>query len=163
VPHPQVAGVSQINFANRYIPVVGNIDTVRAKLEGVPAAVGRSNWNKKTEVQFKNDCCMPMCGRVIQSSEPLRYAIVDGLNVRDPGGMLPRAKNSWSFAATTRPAKSPSTPCVGSHSPEPDPRVLMRRFAAEPMRMWPISTRVNQPENDDPSILEPVELATNAA
>jgi hypothetical protein len=24
-----------------------------------------------------------MCGRVIQSSGPLRYAIVDGLNVRD--------------------------------------------------------------------------------
>jgi putative SOS response-associated peptidase YedK len=24
-----------------------------------------------------------MCGRVIQSSEPLRYAIVDGMNVRD--------------------------------------------------------------------------------
>jgi hypothetical protein len=23
--------------------------------------------------------------------------------------------------------------------------------------MWPISTRVNKPENDDPSILEPVE------
>jgi SOS response associated peptidase (SRAP) len=25
----------------------------------------------------------PMCGRVIQSGGPLRYAIVDGLNVRD--------------------------------------------------------------------------------
>src|SRR5204863_9436663 len=25
----------------------------------------------------------PMCGRVIQSSGPLRYAIVDGINVRD--------------------------------------------------------------------------------
>jgi hypothetical protein len=24
-----------------------------------------------------------MCGRVIQSSGPLRYAIVDGMNVRD--------------------------------------------------------------------------------
>jgi hypothetical protein len=24
-----------------------------------------------------------MCGRVIQSSEPIRYAIVDGMNVRD--------------------------------------------------------------------------------
>jgi hypothetical protein len=24
-----------------------------------------------------------MCGRIIQSSEPLRYAIVDGMNVRD--------------------------------------------------------------------------------
>ena len=36
-------------------------------------------------------------------------------------------------------------------SDEPDPRDLMRPFPAEPMRMWPISTRVNKPENDDPS------------
>jgi putative SOS response-associated peptidase YedK len=51
---------------------------------------------------------------------------------------------------------------------EPDPRDLMRPFPAEPMRMCtvgsklmsrPISTRVNKPENDDPSILEPVELS----
>jgi putative SOS response-associated peptidase YedK len=34
---------------------------------------------------------------------------------------------------------------------------------ADLMRMWPISTRVNKPENDDPSILEPTELATDAA
>ena len=46
---------------------------------------------------------------------------------------------------------------------EPDPRDLMRPFPAEPMRMWPISTRVNKPENDDPSIVEPVEFATDAA
>ena len=43
---------------------------------------------------------------------------------------------------------------------EPDPHVLMRPFPATPMRMWPISTRVNKPENDEPSILQPVELAT---
>jgi hypothetical protein len=29
--------------------------------------------------------------------------------------------------------------------------------------MWPISTRVTKPENDDPSVVEPVELTTNAA
>jgi putative SOS response-associated peptidase YedK len=29
---------------------------------------------------------------------------------------------------------------------EPDPRELMRPYPAEPMRMWPISTRVNKPE-----------------
>jgi hypothetical protein len=29
------------------------------------------------------------------------------------------------------------------------------------MRMWPISTRVDKPENDDPSIIEPI--ATDAA
>jgi putative SOS response-associated peptidase YedK len=46
---------------------------------------------------------------------------------------------------------------------EPDPRDLMRPFPAKPMRMWPISTRVNKPENDDPTIVEPVELATDAA
>jgi hypothetical protein len=39
---------------------------------------------------------------------------------------------------------------------------LMRPFPSEPMRTWPISTRVNKPENDDPSIVEPVELASGA-
>jgi putative SOS response-associated peptidase YedK len=38
---------------------------------------------------------------------------------------------------------------------EPDPRDLMQPFPSELMRMWPISTRVNKPANDDPSIVEP--------
>jgi putative SOS response-associated peptidase YedK len=42
---------------------------------------------------------------------------------------------------------------------EPDPHDLMRPFPGELMRMWPISTRVNKPENDDPSILEPIKLS----
>jgi putative SOS response-associated peptidase YedK len=42
---------------------------------------------------------------------------------------------------------------------ESDPSDLLRPFPAEPMRMWPISTRVNKPENDDPSIIEPIELS----
>jgi hypothetical protein len=29
--------------------------------------------------------------------------------------------------------------------------------------MWPIATRVNKPENDDPSIVGLIELATGAA
>ena len=37
---------------------------------------------------------------------------------------------------------------------EPDPRDLLVPYPAEPMTMWPISTRVNKPENDDPSILD---------
>jgi putative SOS response-associated peptidase YedK len=45
---------------------------------------------------------------------------------------------------------------------EPDPRDLMRPFLAELMRMLPISTRVNKPENDDPSIIQPIEVATDA-
>jgi putative SOS response-associated peptidase YedK len=48
-------------------------------------------------------------------------------------------------------------------SDEPDSRDLMRVFPASLMRMWPISTRVNKPENDDPSIVEPVELTSDAA
>jgi putative SOS response-associated peptidase YedK len=37
---------------------------------------------------------------------------------------------------------------------EPDPRDLLVPYPSEPMRMWPISTRVNKPDNDDASILE---------
>jgi putative SOS response-associated peptidase YedK len=42
-------------------------------------------------------------------------------------------------------------------SAEPDPHDLLRPFPPSPMRMWPISARVNKPENDDPSILQPIE------
>jgi putative SOS response-associated peptidase YedK len=41
---------------------------------------------------------------------------------------------------------------------EPDLRDLMRPFPADLMRLWPISTRVNKPENDDSSIIESIEL-----
>jgi putative SOS response-associated peptidase YedK len=37
---------------------------------------------------------------------------------------------------------------------EPDPRDLLVQYPSEPMTMWPISTRVNRPQNDDASILE---------
>jgi putative SOS response-associated peptidase YedK len=39
---------------------------------------------------------------------------------------------------------------------DPDPRDLLVPYRAEPMMMWPISTRVNKPGNDDASILERV-------
>ena len=45
----------------------------------------------------------------------------------------------------------------------PDPRDLMRPFPAGLMRMWPISTRVNKPENDDQSMVEPIEGAAGIA
>jgi putative SOS response-associated peptidase YedK len=38
---------------------------------------------------------------------------------------------------------------------EPDPHDLLMPFPAESMAMWSISTRVNSPENDDASLLEP--------
>ncbi len=34
----------------------------------------------------------------------------------------------------------------------------MRPFPADLIPMWPISTRVNKPENADPSIVEPIAL-----
>jgi putative SOS response-associated peptidase YedK len=46
---------------------------------------------------------------------------------------------------------------------EEDPRELMRPFPSEEMRMWPISTRVNKPENDDTTILDEIVLGTEAA
>ena len=37
---------------------------------------------------------------------------------------------------------------------EPDPHDLLINYPSEAMTMWPISTRVNKPENDDPTLLE---------
>jgi putative SOS response-associated peptidase YedK len=39
---------------------------------------------------------------------------------------------------------------------EPDPRDLLAPFPSELMKMWPISTRVNKPENDSPDLLMPI-------
>jgi non-homologous end joining protein Ku len=41
-------------------------------------------------------------------------------------------------------------------------RSKMRPFPADLRRMWPISSRIDKPENDDPSIVEPIEAATSA-
>jgi putative SOS response-associated peptidase YedK len=41
-------------------------------------------------------------------------------------------------------------------SDEPDPRDLLEPFPAEPITLWPVSTRVNSPKNDDPSVIEPM-------
>jgi putative SOS response-associated peptidase YedK len=48
-------------------------------------------------------------------------------------------------------------------SDELDPCELMRPFPCAPMRTWPISTRANKPDNDDASILEPIESARAVA
>ena len=38
----------------------------------------------------------------------------------------------------------------------------MRLYPAELMRMWPISTRVNKPDNNDASLIERVEVGADA-
>jgi putative SOS response-associated peptidase YedK len=45
---------------------------------------------------------------------------------------------------------------------EVDPRELMRPLHSEALRMWPMSTSVNKPENDDPSILDEIDHGTEA-
>ena len=37
---------------------------------------------------------------------------------------------------------------------EHDPHDLLITYPSEPMTMWPISTRVNKPENDDAKLLD---------
>lgn len=39
---------------------------------------------------------------------------------------------------------------------EPDPAHLLRPYPSEDMIMWPVSTRVNSPKNNDPDIIVPV-------
>jgi putative SOS response-associated peptidase YedK len=39
---------------------------------------------------------------------------------------------------------------------EPDPRDLLVPYPGDPMLVWPISARVNKPDNDDAAILERV-------
>jgi putative SOS response-associated peptidase YedK len=38
---------------------------------------------------------------------------------------------------------------------ERDPCDLLASFPADLMGMWPVSTRVNSPDNDDSSLLDP--------
>jgi len=59
------------------------------------------------------------------------------------------------LAASRHPAVSSAMPSAGS-ARKPDRRDLMRPYAAKLMRMWAISTRVNRPQNDDPSLLDPL-------
>jgi putative SOS response-associated peptidase YedK len=41
---------------------------------------------------------------------------------------------------------------------EPNPHDLLTPFPADLMAMWPVSTRVNSPDNDDSSLLDPAAL-----
>ena len=46
---------------------------------------------------------------------------------------------------------------------EPDPRDLLVTFPSEPMIMWPISRRVNSPDNDDERLLDEISPPTDIA
>ena len=44
-----------------------------------------------------------------------------------------------------------------------DPRDLLRPYPAEAMTMWPVSTRVNSPRNDDEDLLKRVPMGSSAS
>jgi hypothetical protein len=80
-----------------------------------------------------------------------------------PSRSSQRMPTSWSRNSQPHAPDARTPDFTRWLSDEPDPGELMRPFPAEPMRMWPISTRVEKPENDDPSIVEPIAIATSAA
>jgi putative SOS response-associated peptidase YedK len=41
----------------------------------------------------------------------------------------------------------------------PDPQNLLKPFPSERMIMWPVSPKLNSPNNDSPDLLEPIEEA----
>ena len=62
-------------------------------------------------------------------------SLVDQIHDRMPAILRPSTYTRW----------------LGS---KPDPHDLLITYPFEPMTMWPISTRVNAPENDDASLLD---------
>ena len=46
---------------------------------------------------------------------------------------------------------------------EPDPRDMLKPFPAELMTMWPVSTRVNTPRNDDEDLIRAIQLPDQPA
>ena len=68
------------------------------------------------------------------------FAIIGAIHDHMPAVLAPAAYDRW----------------LGS---EPDPRDLLQPFPLELMAIWPISTRVNSPSNDDEQLLEENELA----
>jgi putative SOS response-associated peptidase YedK len=132
------------------------------------------------EAYARRRCIVPVEGffewkaiKGTKAKQPFAIAMRDGSpfgiagiweNWKDPAGEWQRT-----FAVIT----APSNELVGQiHDRMPailrpeqydrwlgdelDPRDLLQSYPAELMRMWPISTRVNKPENDDPSILDPM-------
>ena len=70
--------------------------------------------------------------------------LIGAIHDRMPAVLAPAAFDCW----------------LGS---EPDPRDLLQPFPSELMAIWPISTRVNSPSNDDEHLLEEIELAEGQA
>jgi len=68
------------------------------------------------------------------------------------------ANNLMAQIRDRMPVSSRRSPMTGgSPTIDPDPRGALIPFPSESMTMWPISSRVNKPEQDDVAIPEPAE------
>jgi putative SOS response-associated peptidase YedK len=124
-------------------------------------------------------CIVPIDGffewkaiRGARAKQPFAIAMKDG-SVFGLAGLRENWKNpktgQWerSFAIITAPSndlvdqihdRMPAILKLESSerwlSPESDPHDLLITYPPDPMVMWPISTRVNSPDNDDASLLD---------
>jgi putative SOS response-associated peptidase YedK len=173
---------------DEFVQVFGrwNAETIRALWQ--PASEKRQGRKSRSVVQRRRRCIVPVDGffewkaiKGQKAKQPYAIAMKDG-SPFGLGGLWENWKDprsgEWirTFAIITTAANElvaeihdcmPLILAPGDYvrwlSDEPDPRDLMRPFPSEPMRMWPISTRVNKPGNDDASIVEPVQLTNSAA
>jgi putative SOS response-associated peptidase YedK len=115
-----------------------------------------------------------MCGRIIQPSGPLHYKFVDGLDVPDRRlSNTPRRYNGapseellvirqnqetversldllkWGLISVLEQGSQVPAEANQCHG----------RFPSELMKMWPISKRVNSPQNDDEGLLTEIDLS----
>jgi SOS response associated peptidase (SRAP) len=174
------SAIAGLSCAGRYLGIGTNNDSLRA----VPAGYfpcGRTLPSFR-EAYRKRRCILPVDGffewkaiKGQKAKQPHAIAMKNG-SPFGIGGLWENWKDPTSgewmrtFAIITTNANElvaeihdrmplilAPTDYIRWLSDEPDPGDLMRPFPAEPMRMWPISTRVNKPENDDPSIVERIE------
>ena len=88
----------------------------------------------------------------------------DGLGVRETRLTdYPRRWNAAPSLVSTIHDRMPAilAPAVYDRwlGAEPDPRDLLQPFPSELLAMWPISTRVNSPSNDDEHLLDEIEFS----
>ena len=90
------------------------------------------NWKHPASGEYVRTFCILTC---------LANGLIAAIHDRMPVILSPDAYHRW---------LSPL---------EPAPNDLLRPYPPEFMRMWPVSTRVNTPQNDDASLLDPLDPA----
>jgi hypothetical protein len=90
-------------------------------------------------------------------SSKLQILSVPDSRTRPPSYNVAPSRSFMLSAVTTKRANARWTCCAYERwlGQEPDPYELLMPFPSDLMVMWPVSTRVNSPDNDDSSLLDP--------